>query len=199
MIESFNQFTQTNYQSRIAIVAAAIPFAVAIESALHAIKDVANGNQDGDLSKNVGTAVFYGLCAAHIVPGSHYIGAAAFALYAVGTFEKKDSYVTAQLIGHPLKTILTLALPLMETLGTLFEKTFTFIGVHVLSPLCLGIIMPLIKKINECVAPILKGLGDLFKKLTEHPIWFAVGALVVVAIAYKYVYIPYIAAKALGV
>lgn len=54
------------------------------------------------LSANLGGAVFYGLCASHLLPGSVIVGAAVFTGYSAIKVlgNSHDIYVTSKIVGH---------------------------------------------------------------------------------------------------
>ncbi|MGZ3732767.1 MAG: hypothetical protein ACXU9U_03385, partial [Parachlamydiaceae bacterium] len=145
----------------------AICATAALEMAIEIIKGIpCLASQEKDVhenfGKNLGGAIFYGLCAANIVPYTPLVGAIIFAGYSIVKCEEEDAYVTAKWIGNLLRPPL--------------ERFVLPLGKWLIK----NIISPLAGKIAEVVT----GIFNLIS-LSKSPIWFGVAALVVTIVAYK--------------
>jgi hypothetical protein len=166
-IQSFVQATIQSYPSNLILGSAAICATATLEMAIETIRGIprlASKERDDheNFGKNLGGAIFYGLCAANIVPYTPLVGAIIFAGYSIFKCEEKDAYVTAKLLGNLLRPPLEhVVLPLGEWL---IER----------------IILPLAGKIAQVVADIFNLIS-----LPKSPIWFGVAFLVVTIVAYK--------------
>jgi hypothetical protein len=158
-----------SYPSNWALGGAALCASGAVEMALRVFKDVQEQNAD-NLSKDLAGALFYGLCAANIVPYTAFLGGAIFTLRTIATYEDKDAYFTMKHYGKVLEAIYDWAIePLCS---------------HVVRPLSEyaweHIISPLARTISNCFAAIFRVV-----KLPENPAWYGVAALIATIAAYK--------------
>lgn len=107
-----------------------------------------------NISANLGSALFYGLCAANVIPGSAMLGAAIFATYSccVTNSQKtiKDEYVLSKMIGQPCH----------------------WIAEKVVVPVCEKAIFPAVKAIGDVAYKIITSIP-----LPKHPIWIASAVL----------------------
>jgi hypothetical protein len=115
-----------------------------------------------NFSANLGSAVFYGLCAVNILPGSAAFGAAIFALYSMGDL-KSDDYLMTKLLNHTYTLIINITSPIVTPI------------VNALSYV--------VNRISDLVTAIFARLG-----LPEAPIWVATGLLIGAIIAVKFAY-----------
>jgi len=157
----------------------------AIEMAIRTIADVGALLRRGvdrqavlkNLSADLGGAIFYGLCAVHILPSTAIIGAAIFTIYSIGACDNQDAYYTSQLIGKPIQ----------------------WLGDNVVMPVINKIVWPILKTIGEIIGNIIDGIGTIMGNclraitLPDNPIWLAVGALGAAVLVVKVV-IPALAA-----
>jgi len=131
IIPTIRDFFITTYQTPGAIACGALMGGVAIEAALNVFKNIIelNNSQIRDqqrdaiqynLGANVGSVLFYGMCFAHVIPGSHFIGAAIFIIYATARCDKEDAYVTTKLVGKPIRWFVQEVMsPVLEAIGNL--------------------------------------------------------------------------------
>lgn len=107
-----------------------------------------------NISANLGSALFYGLCAANVIPGSAVLGAAIFSTYSccVTNSQKtiKDEYVLSKMIGQPCHWVVDI----------------------VVVPVCEKVIYPIVKTIGEVAYNIITSIP-----LPKHPIWIASAVL----------------------
>jgi hypothetical protein len=121
-----------------------------------------------NFSANLGGAVFYGLCAANILPGTPVIGAAIFAIYSITKDLKEDDYLTTKFLSHTF---------------TLITDALDYVGTKIIGPILKPIVellIDVIEKIAEVVLAILRVIP-----LPEHPVWIATGILVTAIVVVK--------------
>ena len=144
----------------------------AIDMAQRAVRDLgrlqeAEGLQD--FSANLGGALFYGICAANIVPYTAVLGAVGFSAYSLAFKNDRDMYATSKIWGNFLQTII--------------DYTFVPLADHVILPLCNWVndhvLTPLARTIMDVAAAIFKVIS-----LPQHPVWYGVAALVALAVTY---------------
>lgn len=117
------------------------------ESNSEKIKDKALDN----LSANLGGALFYGMCATNILPGSAVIGGAIFIIHSILSCTNDDAYLSSKIIGKPVHFVVK------------------------------DVLLPLIDKVASAVFNVLLKLGDLLLIPLKHPIWagvFLMGAAI---------------------
>jgi hypothetical protein len=155
----------SNYPTYLSLGGAALCGAGAIEMAARIPKDIAIRDAD-NLSKDLAGALFYGLCAANIVPYTAVAGAALFTVWSIGTLDERHAYKTMQAVDWTLNKVdKHIAMPLVN---------------HVILPLSEHLIEPLAKTISAIFAAIFSVI-----QLPENPAWYGVAALVVAAVAYN--------------
>lgn len=147
MINHVMQFVQTTYPTPGALAQFGCCALPATEMAVRALKNlidlgIANPQTaddrkkydkiGSDLAKNLSGALFYGLCAAQIVPYSATIGTICFIAYS--TFkvsvssDLKNEYKASVLLGYPLSFIFEhIVWKLFIVIGDGFEKTWNVI------------------------------------------------------------------------
>lgn len=127
-MQTAQSFITTNYPTKLAMGMAAVPALAATECAIRAIGNLVElifsdeqKKETGrnDFGANLGGAIFYGMCAAHVIPGSHIIGAAIFTIYSIKKCDTENAYFAAQLIGKPIKAFCEKVLP------PVLDKVFT--------------------------------------------------------------------------
>jgi hypothetical protein len=158
----------------VSLVSGAVCIPAALEMALRALKDLGSmlsppqpsrlmgaPQHDKDavkrsFSANLGGAVFYGLCATNLIPGTPIVGAVIFAAHSVLT-DGKNSYIS-------------------WAVKELCQRTYN----HILVPAWNEVIGPLVRRIYDVIVAILARIS-----LPRHPIWYGV-ALLAAAIWIKY-------------
>ena len=127
-----------------------------------------------EFSADLGGAIFYGMCATNIVPGSAVVGATIYTVYSFLKISDKrgGDYLTAFVIGKSLHTIAD----------------------WVIQPLFKHFIFPLTERIWNVVSAILKRIS-----LPKHPIWWGVAVLVLAFAFYKGSSLLADSSKAIGV
>jgi hypothetical protein len=154
-----------SYPSRWALASAGVCGLAAAEMAVRALGTMAKATQenltDGEkdaLSKNLGGAVFYGMCAANIVPYAAVVGGIICVGYGIFTGENKDTYYLFRGI--------------YEGVATLHKR--------IIAPLWNRAIFPIL----EAIAKVVKAILDLVP-LPQNSAWLGVGVLAAVAIVYN--------------
>jgi len=127
---------------------------------------IADLDSPRNLSANLGGALFYGLCAANIVPYTAIAGAVIFTGYSLATGANRDAYSLSKVVHQIYQYTI---IPLLD--HVVFPLT-EWAGKHV--------IIPLAKTIREIGAAIAN-----LVELPEHPVWYGVAALVASAAAYR--------------
>lgn len=164
------------------IACGALCAAPAIESALHAISNIGTllttkrenavtfrgypldkkTDMSYELSKNLGTAIFYGLCAAEVIPYSTPIGATVFTVYTLVRGGDNDAYYTSQILKKPVTLLAS------------------------------GVAWPVVKATAKIAGNILltaaEMAGSILKNipLPNHPIWVGVVLLGAGGLVYNY-------------
>src|ERR1700733_6636743 len=119
----------TNYISlhhawKLTLGSAILCAAVSVETGLRGITDIFQlmvyKDQDAkvkgekerikyNISADLGNAIFYGLCAANIIPGSAILGASIFTIYSCCVTDSKkslkDEYLMSKVIGQPCRLL----------------------------------------------------------------------------------------------
>ena len=159
-----------------AIVCAAASAEMGIRAAIDVLKMMGtiekkqNEDVSYNFSANLGGSLFYGLCAANIIPGTSIVGASIFSIYSVCVYDPKksveDQYITTKIIGAGA-----------DLAKTLLNWTWN----HIVSPICEHIICPVLRKIFNVVTTILSYIS-----LPKHPIWYALGALATAIVVAKF-------------
>jgi hypothetical protein len=163
-INAIQNYVLTSYPSTAGKAAFGVCGAIAIESALIALKELGAG-KIADASVNIGTAVFYGSCAANLIPGSAYVGSVMFTLYSIANCKEKDTYLTAMMIGSPIRFVAK------EIVWRALEK----------------IVFPILEQIAWALAKVGEFCGAILAKIPvpNHPIWIGVAIVGVGGAAYQ--------------
>lgn len=175
VIESLGRVA-ASYPSRFVLGCGALCGAAALEMTIRAVGALCmqtnlNINIYGqapnreDLGKDVGGAIFYGLCALNVFPYAPVVGASVFVVYSIGSFYCRaadDRYLLANII------------------GSTFDAVTVNLCSRVIMPICTHIILPLAEIIYNIVAPIFNLLPRM-----NHPVWLGVAAVVATAVIYN--------------
>jgi hypothetical protein len=164
--------TIANYMSvhhtlQVTLGSAVICAAVAAETGIRSVYDIFklislnSENQDEkdavkrNISSNLGSALFYGLCAANIIPGTAIMGAVIFTIYSNCVTDSKKSlqeeYLISKVIAQPCH----------------------FLVKKVIFPIAENVVFPVVQKVASCTYHILKQIP-----LPTHPIWIGSALLV---------------------
>jgi hypothetical protein len=163
-----------HYPTAFAMGGAALCGVAAIDMAQRAIRDLGEDDPEEkriNLSADLGGVLFYGLCAANIIPYTAVLGAVVFSGYSLYAVCEKlpFAYKTSEIWGNFLRTAI--------------NYTIVPLGNHVIIPLLSWftehIVCPLAEKIKGVASAIFNVIS-----LPEHPVWYAVAGLVAAAVAY---------------
>lgn len=180
MINNISNYVSVHHASTLtfgsAVICVAASAEMGIRSAIDALKlmGVVEKKKDEDasynFSANLGGALFYGLCAANIIPGTAIVGASIFTIYSIcvhsSTKSVEDEYITSKVIG---------------TGADLTNRLFSWTWKHIVSPVLDNVVFPVLKKIGEAVTCILSHIS-----MPEHPIWYALGLLATAIVVVKF-------------
>jgi len=179
MISHISDYFANNYAdvSKYTKVCGGLCGIAAAEMAIRTISDLNNivTGRDGDtekhnynLSPNLGGAIFYGLCAANVLPHTALIGSAIFTIYSAAKYwscreaeRSEHMYVSSILIAAPVDALIT----------------------KIAWPILRDIAWPIVRTAGEIMGSILKSIP-----IPNHPIWALVGLLGVAIILGKVVY-----------
>lgn len=154
---------------------------VAAEMAIRTVGDVIHHHDNTELSANLAGTLFYGICAANIVPYTPVIGASIFVVHSFLKWNKDDNYVCTKILNATVETI-------YKIVKCIFTSFIDYLVIpvteHIIVPIFTNVIIPLAKTIAQIFA-------DIFQRihLTENPKWIGV-TLLVIAIVLKNVFVP---------
>lgn len=157
---------------------------VAAEMAIRTVGDLIFHHNKSDLSADLAGTLFYGLCAANIVPYTPIIGTSIFVIYSFSKWNAKDNYCCTKILNTTVETIYNIV-------KTVFKAFIDYLVIpvfkHIVIPICEHIIIPLF---NHVVVPLAKTIAQIFAdifqvvSLPKNPTWIGV-AILVIAIGVK--------------
>jgi len=164
--------------SALAIGSGVLCAAAATEMVLQTIGEAVSYLSNGpvsmnNVSANIGGAIFYGLCAANIIPGTSFLGAFIFTCYSIIKNHTADDYVLTKFLQHTFTLITDVTRSVVD---------------NVIAPLYKKIVRPVLIAIIDVVDAIVSAIP-----LPEHPVWQGVALLGTAIIIVK------VALPALGV